>query len=110
MVIAERSGSRVIIAWMLSRKENSALAQQLMREAHERYQLTAPLTIHQDRGAPMTAHAYLDLLSELQITASNSRPRVSNGNDNPHLESQFKTMKYQPDYPKRFQDIGHASS
>lgn len=100
--------SRFIIAWMLSRKENSALAQQLMREAHERYQLTAPLTIHQDRGAPMTAHAYLDLLSELQITASHSRPRVSN--DNPHSESQFKTMKYQPDYPKRFQDIGHARS
>lgn len=100
--------SRFIIAWMLSRKENSALAQQLIREAHERYQLTTPLTIHQDRGAPMTAHAYLDLLSELGITASHSRPRVSN--DNPHSESQFKTMKYQPDYPKRFQDIGHATA
>jgi len=36
----------------------------------------------------MTAHCYLDLLSELAITASHSRPRVSN--DNPMSEAQFK--------------------
>ena len=54
----------------------------------------------------MTAHAYLDLLGELGITASHSRPRVSN--DNPHSESQFKTMKYQPSYPGRFRDIEDA--
>lgn len=97
--------SRYIVAWMLSRKENSALAQQLMREAHERYQIRS-LTLHQDRGAPMIANAYLDLLAELSITASHSRPRVSN--DNAMSESQFKTMKYQPDYPRRFDSIEHA--
>ena len=89
--------SHYIVAWMISKKENTALAQQLMREAYDRYQITESLTIHQDRGAPMTAHAYLDLLSDLSITPSHSRPRVSN--DNPHSESQFKTMKYQPNYP-----------
>lgn len=98
--------SRFIVAWMLSEKENSALAQQLMREAHEKYEISTALTIHQDRGSPMTAHAYLDLLGELAITASHSRPRVSN--DNPYSESQFRTMKYQPDYPRKFQDYGHA--
>ena len=97
--------SRYIVAWMLSRKENSALAQQLIREATDRYQIEK-VTIHQDRGAPMTAHAYLDLLGDLAITASHSRPRVSN--DNPMSESQFKTMKYQPDYPRRFQSLEHA--
>lgn len=97
--------SRYIVAWMLSRKENSALAQQLFREATDRYQIEK-VTIHQDRGAPMTAHAFLDLLSDLSITASHSRPRVSN--DNPMSESQFKTMKYQPDYPRRFQSLDHA--
>ena len=91
---------------MLSRKENSALAQQLIREAHERYRISAPLTLHQDRGAPMIAQAYLDLLSELTITASHSRPRVSN--DNAMSESQFKTLKYQPDYPRRFESLDHA--
>lgn len=99
--------SRYIVAWMLSRKENSALASQLMEEAYHRYQIEADsLTIHQDRGVPMTAHCYLDLLSELAITASHSRPRVSN--DNPMSEAQFKTMKYQPDYPRRFDSYDHA--
>ena len=99
--------SRFVVAWMISRKENSALAQQLMQEATARYAIaTDQLTVHQDRGAPMTAHAYLDLMGELGATCSHSRPRVSN--DNPFSESQFKTQKYQPDYPGRFEDISHA--
>jgi putative transposase len=92
---------------MLSRKENSALSSQLIAQATERYDIPAnSLTLHQDRGAPMTAHCYLDLLSELAITASHSRPRVSN--DNPMSEAQFKTLKYQPDYPRRFDNYEHA--
>lgn len=99
--------SRYIVAWMLSRKENSALASQLIQEASDRYRIEAnSLTLHQDRGAPMTAHCYLDLLSELAITASHSRPRVSN--DNAFSEAQFKTLKYQPDYPRRFAGYDHA--
>lgn len=91
--------SRYVVAWMLSRKENSALSQQLMGEALERYGIGAEeLTIHQDRGAPMIAHSYLDLMSEMGVTSSHSRPRVSN--DNPFSESQFKTAKYQPDIPE----------
>lgn len=100
--------SRLALAWMVSAKENSALACQLMREATERYRIeSGTLTIHQDRGAPMIAHTYLDLMSELGITASHSRPRVSN--DNPFSESAFKTQKYQPDYPGRFEGIVHAN-
>jgi putative transposase len=49
--------SRLIVAWMVSRKENSALAKQLMQEAGDRYGIGwGELTLHQDRGAPMTAH------------------------------------------------------
>ncbi len=99
--------SRYIVAWMLSRKENSALSSQLITQAHERYAIEpGALTLHQDRGAPMTAHCYLDLLGELAVTASHSRPRVSN--DNAFSEAQFKTMKYQPDYPRRFDNYQHA--
>lgn len=69
--------SRYIVAWMLSLKENSALSSQLIEEASQRYGITEnTLTLHQDRGTPMTAHCYLDLLSELAITASHSRPRA----------------------------------
>jgi transposase InsO family protein len=100
--------SHFVVAWMLSKKENSALAQQLIQEACIRYGiLKNQLTLHQDRGAPMTAHCYLDLLGELVVTASHSRPRVSN--DNPHSESLFKTVKYQPDYPRRFDHYSHAN-
>lgn len=92
---------------MISRKENSALAQQLMDEALSRYQVTLDqLTIHQDRGSPMIALSYLDLLGERGVTGSYSRPRVSN--DNPFSESQFKTTKYQPDYPGRFESVSHS--
>ena len=99
--------SRYVLAWMVSRKENSALAQQLMSEAAARYRIAhGALTLHQDRGAPMTAHGYLDLMNELGIVCSHSRPRVSN--DNPFSEGQFKTLKYQPDYPGRFDSASHA--
>jgi putative transposase len=101
--------SRFVVAWMLSSKENSALAQQLMQEAMARYHIAAgQLTIHQDRGSPMIARSYLDLMSELGATSSHSRPRVSN--DNAFSESQFKTLKYQPDYPGRFANLAHARS
>ena len=99
--------SRYVLAWMVSRKENSALAQQLMSEAAARYDIArGSLTLHQDRGAPMTAHGYLDLMHELGIVYSHSRPRTSN--DNAFSEGQFKTMKYQPDYPGRFESASQA--
>jgi len=99
--------SRYIVAWMVSHKENSALARQLIDEALARYGVeTGQLTLHQDRGAPMTAHRYLDLMGDLGVTCSHSRPRVCN--DNPFSESQFKTVKSQPDFPGRFRDIAHA--
>jgi len=99
--------SRFVVAWMVSLKENSALSKQLMDEATARYDIApGQLTLHQDRGSPMIAHGYLDFMSELDVTCSHSRPRVSN--DNPFSESQFKTQKYQPDYPGRFTDISHA--
>ena len=99
--------SRFVVAWMVSMKENSALAVQLLQEAATRYGLEHnSLTVHQDRGTPMTSHRYIDMMSDLGIALSHSRPRVSN--DNPMSESQFKTMKYQPDYPGRFDSTAHA--
>jgi len=101
--------SRFIVAWMVSLKENSALAMQLMNEAASRYRIEpGQLTLHQDRGSPMTANGYLGDMKRLDITCSHSRPRVSN--DNPISESGFRTLKYQPDYPGRFIGPTHARS
>jgi len=46
------------------------------------------------------------LLADLGITKTHSRPHVSN--DNPYSESQFKTLKYRPEFPKRFGSIQDA--
>ena len=101
--------SRCIVGWMVARRENTALAQQLIARSIERAGVAAgQLILHNDRGAPMTAHTFDALLTTLGIEASRSRPRVSN--DNPFSESGFKTLKYQPDYPGQFRDPLHARS
>lgn len=99
--------SRYPVGWMVSRKENAGLACHLFREVLSRRAIKPDqLIVHQDRGSPMIAHSFGDLLSDLGVERSFSRPRVSN--DNPFSESQFKTAKYWPNYPGRFRDDGHA--
>jgi putative transposase len=99
--------SRYVVGWMIAAHENSALAKQLFEEAIVRYGLVASeLVVHHDRGAPMTSHTFKDLLADLGINQSMSRPRVSN--DNAFSEAHFRTAKYQPDYPGRFADIDGA--
>ena len=61
------------------------------------------LTLHSDRGAPMTSKCTAQLLADLGVTRSLSRPHVSD--DNPFSEAQFKTLKYHPGFPGRFDDI-----
>lgn len=99
--------SRYAVGWMVSTKENAGLARHLFQRALARHQIAPEsLIVHQDRGSPMTAHCFADLLTSLGVERSYSRPRVSN--DNPFSESQFKTLKYWPTYPRRFHDADHA--
>lgn len=99
--------SRYVVAWMVAERENSALAKQLFAEAILRYGIEpGQLIVHQDRGAPMTSLGFADLLAVLGVERSYSRPRVSN--DNPFSEAQFKTLKYQPDYPGLFRGTHDA--
>ena len=64
------------------------------------------LTLHADCGAPMKAKATALMLADLGVVKSHSRPHTSN--DNPFSEAHFKTLKYQPEFPKRFQTIDEA--
>jgi putative transposase len=48
------------------------------------------------------------LLSDLGVTKTHSRPHVSN--DNPYSEAHFKTLKYRPEFPRRFGCIEDARS
>jgi len=93
--------SRTVVGWMLAHRESSDLAKQLIQTTIEKHQISADqLIIHSDRGPSMTSHSVAHLLGSLGVTKSHSRPHVSN--DNPFSESQFKTMKYRPDFPQRF--------
>ena len=99
--------SRYVVGWMISRKENAGLAKHLFTRTLAAHAIAhESLIVHQDRGSPMTAHSFTDLLSAMGVQRSYSRPRVSN--DNPFSESQFKTLKYSPSYPGRFADPEHA--
>ena len=68
----------------------------------------ARLTIHSDRGSPMTSKPVAVLLSDLKIGRTHSRPQVSN--DNPYSEAAFKTLKYCPTFPERFGSLADARS
>lgn len=92
--------SRFVVGWMLAAKECKHLAAQLFAETIARHGVTPGLQVHSDRGSTMKSDTLAQLLDSLGASRSFSRPRVSN--DNPYSEAQFKTMKYQPDYPGRF--------
>jgi putative transposase len=99
--------SRYVVGWMIAHRELAILARKLIKETMEK-QLIKPgqLLIHADRGSSMTSKPVAFLLSDLGVTKSHSRPSVSN--DNPYSESQFKTMKYRPEFPDRFGSIEDA--
>ena len=92
--------SRYVVGWMLAKKECQHLAAQLFAETIARHSIEPGLQVHADRGAAMKSDTLAQLLASLGASRSFSRPRVSD--DNPFSEAQFKTLKYQPDYPGRF--------
>jgi putative transposase len=96
--------SRYVVGWMLASRESEHLAERLIRETVVKQGVARDrLTLHSDRGPSMRSQTVAQLLATLGITKSHSRPHVSD--DNPFSESQFKTMKYQPDFPDRFTGI-----
>ncbi|SNQ52183.1 transposase [Frankia canadensis] len=99
--------SRYVVGWMLASNESGELAKELVTQTCEKYGVdTLRLTVHADRGSSMTSKTVAMLYADLDIVRSHSRPRVSN--DNPYSESQFKTLKYRPDFPDRFGTIAEA--
>jgi putative transposase len=101
--------SRYVVAWMVATEESATLAEKLLSQACERQGIgPGQLTLHADRGASMTSKMLAHLLSDLGVTKTHSRPHVSD--DNPYSESQFKTMKYRPDFPERFGSLEDARS
>ena len=99
--------SRYVPGWMVAHREHAALAERLMAETIAKQGIPpGQLTLHADRGPAMTAKSLAQLLDDLGVTKTHSRPYTAN--DNPFSEAQFKTMKYRPDYPERFADPTQA--
>ena len=98
--------SRYVVGWMVAAKECKHLAAQLFSDAIARHGIEPGLQVHADRGSAMKSDTLAQLLATLGASRSFSRPRVSD--DNPFSESQFKTLKYHPDYPGRFDGALHA--
>jgi len=93
--------SRYVPGWMLARAERARLAERLLADTITKQGVArGRLTIHADRGPSMASKPVAHLLGDLGVTKSHSRPHCSN--DNPYSESQFKTLKYRPSFPKRF--------
>jgi putative transposase len=93
--------SRYTVGWLLAERESAELAKRLIRETVAKQEVDPQqLTIHSDRGTSMGSKLVAQLLADLGVTKSHSRPQVSD--DNPYSEAQFKTLKYRPEFPGRF--------
>jgi len=92
--------SRKIVGWEVHEREASEFAASLLERAvwAERC-VSRPLVLHADNGSPMKGATMKVTMERLGVTASYSRPRVSN--DNPFSEALFRTCKYVPSWPSR---------
>ncbi len=101
--------SRRVVGWCVADAESATLFKVLFDDAIAKQAIPpGQLTLHADRGGPMKAKATALLLADLGVTKSHSRPHTSN--DNPFSEAHFKTLKYQPEFPKRFGCIEDAKT
>lgn len=99
--------SRYVVAWGVERRESEEYARAMFKAAIAMERIDAHgLTVHADRGSSMTSKSLAQLFADLGVTASHSRPHVSN--DNPYSEAHFKTLKYGPNFPRRFANIEQA--
>ncbi len=93
--------SRYVTGWMVAMRESAELAKRLIAESCQKQGIQpGQLTLHADRGTSMSSKPVAFLLADLGVTKTHSRPHVSN--DNPYSESQFRTLKYRPEFPDRF--------
>ena len=99
--------SRYVVAWTVQYREDSQIAKALIAQACEQQHITPEqLTVHADRGSAMTSKPVAFLLADLGVTKTHSRPYTSS--DNPYSEAHFKTLKYRPEFPQRFDNITQA--
>lgn len=110
LYVIEDIYSRKVVGYDVYERECGELASVLLQRTLMREQcFNKPLVLHSDNGAPMKSLTFKARMEELGITSSYSRPRVSD--DNPYVESLFRTVKYMPNWPtKGFECVEDSSS
>lgn len=99
--------SRKVVGWMVAERESATLAVELIRQSCQREGISEKqLTVHADRGSSMRSKPVAFFLADLGVTKTHSRPYTST--DNPYSEAQFKTLKYQPEFPECFGSLQDA--
>jgi putative transposase len=99
--------SRYCVGWTVQHREAASVAEALIAQACEQQRIARDqLTVHADRGSSMTSKPVAMLLADLGVTKTHSRPYTST--DNPYSEAHFRTLKYRPGFPQRFDSIEHA--
>ena len=99
--------SRYAVGWTVQHRESAQIAKELIAQTVAQQQITpGTLTVHADRGSSMTSKPVAFLLADLGVTRTHNRPYTST--DNPYSEAHFKTLKYRPAFPQRFDSIEHA--
>ena len=98
--------SRYVVGFTVAARETGEIAEDLIAAAVARH--GRPRSLHADRGTSMTSKPVSQLLVDLGVDRSHSRPHVSN--DNPYSEAAFKTLKYAPVFPDRFGSLADARS
>ena len=99
--------SRYVVGWMIADRECQHLARQLIQKSTLKHGIQpGQLTIHSDNGPSMASLTVSQLLERIGVLKTHNRPYTSN--DNPFSESHFKTLKYCPQFPDRFESINHA--
>ena len=96
--------SRYVVGWTVAAREDADIAKTMLAQAIRTH--GRPDSVHADRGTSMTSKPVAQLLVDLGVARSHSRPHVSN--DNPFSEAQFKTLKYAPVFPDRFGSLADA--
>jgi putative transposase len=104
--------SRYVVGWLLAEHQSGKLAAEMIAAAMRRQNLLTgadqdvpahALTLLADNGGPMVAKPLIQLMSDLDVRRVHTRPHTPN--DNAYSESQFRTMKYRPEYPDRFESM-----
>ena len=93
---------------MVADRENSALASRLIQQSCLKHGVQPRVLTCTRIGSSNDEPMHAQLLADLGVTRSLSRPQVSD--DNPFSEAQFKTLKYHPSFPGRFGDQGQAKT